>query len=144
MSPQEKHNYYLKAYAAWWVTMAFLGSLFLNGPSKTFIGAAYNSTAWSAAALLALLIATLQTHYRGQLKRLMNHPLMVKLGALLFWGMQCLNSWGRYQKKPEAMWVFMLIISSIFTFCVFASFVTTLYRTVCKPKEETVPVAPSP
>jgi hypothetical protein len=137
----ESRNYYLKAYAGWWAGMAFLGSLFLNGPSKIFLGAVYNPVAWSSAALLALLVATLQTHYRSQVKRCIEHTLVARACWMFFWVGQCFSSWERYLKKPEPLYGVALCVFSLFTLCLFTNFVAKVYQTVCKPKGEAVPVA---
>jgi cytosine/uracil/thiamine/allantoin permease len=141
MSQQDGRTYYLRAYFLWWAGMALLGSLCLNGPSKTFLGAIYNPVAWNAAGLLALLLAAWQTQYRSQIKRWLDHPLVTRACWVVFWGGQCLSGWERYQKKPEPLYGVAISILSLFTLCWFTNFVIQAYRTVREPKREAVPVA---
>ncbi|MBC7805934.1 MAG: hypothetical protein H7145_07265 [Akkermansiaceae bacterium] len=103
MSHQEQRHYYLKSYALWWLGMAWLGSLVLNGPSKTFIQSAYNPVAWSGAALLALLFATLQTNFRPEIRRFFAHPLVFWTGAVGYFGIQSFSLWERQIENPSLL-----------------------------------------
>jgi len=137
---REQRNYYLKAYLGWWTGMALLGSLLLNGPSKTFLGAVYNPVAWSGAALLALLVAAVQTHYRNGLKQRMAHPLFNKGCAVLFWGMQCLFHWERLQKKGSGFGWFFFAVLILMTLGLFLSWCIDLRQSLRRdPLRESIP-----
>lgn len=133
---REQRNYYLKSYAGWWATMALLGSLLLDSPSKSLWKDVYNPVVWSAAALLAFATAAVQTHYRERVNRVVNHPLFFWTGMLVYLLFQIENVWRRQIADPSVGHGVMLGILCFGSVLVLLGCIAGLHLTFFAKKNE--------